>query len=84
MKRVLFISTLFPYPIDNGKKVVIAGLVKYFTEKYGKSNVDYILIGDELSTNNGLYFNNCFKIEKTNFIKKIRNVIWNSLIVKNK
>ena len=30
MKKVIIISSIFPYPVDNGKKVVLNGLLEYF------------------------------------------------------
>jgi glycosyltransferase involved in cell wall biosynthesis len=45
--RLALISPVNPYPVDAGKKVVLAGLVKYFAERLSADAVHYLLIGDE-------------------------------------
>lgn len=45
--RVLFIATQYPYPKDNGKKIILASMLEYFIHKYGSKNVEYILVGNE-------------------------------------
>lgn len=42
---VALISAVDPYPTDAGKKVVLAGFVDYFAERYGPQNVHYIRVG---------------------------------------
>lgn len=44
-ETVGLISAVRPYPIDAGKKVVLAGLIEYFSERFGAKNVHYLLIG---------------------------------------
>lgn len=42
---VALISAVDPYPTDAGKKVVLAGFIDYFAERYGPDNVHYIKVG---------------------------------------
>lgn len=42
---VALISAVDPYPTDAGKKVVLAGFIDYFAERYGPDNVNYIKVG---------------------------------------
>lgn len=42
---VALISAVDPYPTDAGKKVVLAGFVDYFADRYGPDNVHYIKVG---------------------------------------
>src|SRR5690349_16994498 len=42
---VALISAVDPYPIDAGKKVVLAGFIDYFADRYGPDNVHYIKVG---------------------------------------
>lgn len=42
---VALISAVDPYPTDAGKKVVLAGFVDYFADRYGADNVHYIKVG---------------------------------------
>ncbi|ORM37594.1 glycosyltransferase family 4 protein [Williamsia sp. 1135] len=46
-ETVGLISAVRPYPIDAGKKVVLAGLIEYFSERLGPENVHYLLIGGD-------------------------------------
>lgn len=42
---VALISAVDPYPTDAGKKVVLAGFLDYFAERYGPQNVHFIRVG---------------------------------------
>ncbi len=42
---VALVSAVDPYPTDAGKKVVLAGFLDYFAERYGPDNVHYIKVG---------------------------------------
>ena len=42
---VMLVSAVDPYPVDAGKKVVLAGFVDYFRERYGPGGVHYLLVG---------------------------------------
>lgn len=49
-RRIALVSAVNPYPTDAGKKVVLAGLLEYFTERYGPESVHYIHVGaDDVS-----------------------------------
>ncbi len=45
MKMVLFISTVFPLPVDSGKRAVVWCILKYLLEKHGAQQVTYVLLG---------------------------------------
>lgn len=40
----MIISAVYPYPRDNGKRVVLAGLVDYFSDRYGAEALEYVWI----------------------------------------
>jgi len=42
---VVLISPVNPYPVDAGKKVVLAGFISYFVARYGSDRVHYVLPG---------------------------------------
>jgi len=42
----LIISAVTPVPADNGKRVVLAGLVSYLCDRLGPENVHYALVAD--------------------------------------
>lgn len=44
--RVCVVSAVAPYPVDAGKKVVLAGLLDYLADRFGPENVHYVLVGD--------------------------------------
>lgn len=43
---VALISAVDPYPTDAGKKVVLAGFLDYFADRYGPDNVHYVKVGE--------------------------------------
>lgn len=42
---VALVSAVDPYPTDSGKKIVLAGFLDYFAERYGPDEVHYIKVG---------------------------------------
>ncbi|MFT4124617.1 MAG: glycosyltransferase family 4 protein [Gordonia sp. (in: high G+C Gram-positive bacteria)] len=48
---VALISPVDPYPTDAGKKVVLAGFLSYFVERYGRDHVHYIWPGSGRPSN---------------------------------
>jgi glycosyltransferase involved in cell wall biosynthesis len=44
---VVLVSAVDPYPTDAGKKVVLAGFVEYFQDRFGTDAVHYVLIGGQ-------------------------------------
>jgi glycosyltransferase involved in cell wall biosynthesis len=46
MKKIVFISTVLPFPVDTGKRAVLSGILKYLCERYGADRVTYVLLGN--------------------------------------
>jgi hypothetical protein len=42
----MLISTKYPFPADDGKKVVLSGMVRYFVQRFGSQQVSYVAIND--------------------------------------
>lgn len=42
MKKVLFISSKYPYPIDNGNKIMLSGFFEYFSNQLNSSHFYWI------------------------------------------
>ncbi|MCH9666377.1 MAG: glycosyltransferase family 4 protein [Actinomycetia bacterium] len=42
---VALVSAVDPYPTDAGKKIVLAGFLDFFADRYGPDNVHYVKIG---------------------------------------
>lgn len=47
---VVLVSAVDPYPTDAGKKVVLAGFLDYFIERYGADRVHYVKVGSAPQT----------------------------------
>ncbi|AFV02101.1 Glycosyl transferase, group 1 [Dehalobacter sp. DCA] len=47
MTKLLFISTVYPYPEDNGKKVVISGILNFFIKALGIENIQLVVLGQQ-------------------------------------
>ena len=45
VRRIALISAVNPFPVDAGKKVVLAGLLEYFAYRHGADSVHYIHVG---------------------------------------
>ncbi|PAF33987.1 hypothetical protein CHH69_18285, partial [Terribacillus saccharophilus] len=45
--KILFIATTFPYPKDNGKRIILSSIFEYLIEKHGIENIKMCLIGNE-------------------------------------
>src|SRR5919199_2402441 len=85
MKKVVFVSTVFPFPTDDGKKLVVSGILKYLIERYGAGQVTYILLGSEaedLSIKN--FPCRCFALGQPRVLYRLRNILWLALIKRAK
>ncbi|MGH3927673.1 MAG: hypothetical protein ACRDTT_33225, partial [Pseudonocardiaceae bacterium] len=45
-ETVLIVSATAPVPLDNGKRVVLHGMLDYFVDRLGPDNVHYAMLGD--------------------------------------
>ncbi len=45
-ETALIVSATAPVPVDNGKRVVLHGLLDYFVDRLGPDNVHYALLGE--------------------------------------
>jgi glycosyltransferase involved in cell wall biosynthesis len=85
MKRVLFISTVFPFPVDSGKSAVVWGILKYLIEKHGAEQVTYVLLG-----RNGEAFSvtdfpcRYLTLEKPSTLRRLWNIFWFILVRRSK
>jgi glycosyltransferase involved in cell wall biosynthesis len=43
--KVLFLSTVYPYPKDNGKNIILGSILEYLIKLYGEKNITYGIIG---------------------------------------
>lgn len=71
MTRVAIVSTVMPKPVDNGKRVVLSGLLDYFCERVGAGNVHYVVVGPPSETKLGVptHF-----IDRPGAVEKIANL----------
>ena len=44
-RRIAIVSAVNPFPSDAGKKVVLAGLLAYFTDRFGPEAVHFVHVG---------------------------------------
>ncbi|MBU7594463.1 glycosyltransferase [Metabacillus halosaccharovorans] len=82
-KKILFISTVFPYPKDNGKKIILSSILEYFLFKYGEKNVHITLIGNNEVEESNTSFN-IIKIDKPKMLVQLYNVIYYCFLRRNK
>jgi len=85
MKKVVFASTVFPLPIDNGKKLVIWGILKYLIELYGAEQVTYVLLGSENKASSITRLPcKCVVLGKPSTLYRVRNILWYALVRRSK
>ncbi|RGR83287.1 glycosyltransferase [Heyndrickxia coagulans] len=81
-KQVLFITTVYPYPKDDGKKIILSSMLEYYIFKYGIENVHIVLIGEtERNIDSSL---NIIKLKKPSFPRQIFNILTYSILFKSK
>lgn len=78
--KILIVSTIYPYPIDNGKKVTFAGLFEYFVLRFGKRNVRYVVLDNkERKSTPGVFY-----VKKPAFYLQLFNVLFYSFLLRKK
>lgn len=79
--KVLIISSIFPYPKDNGKKIILSSIVEYFLEKYGEESVTYIVVGSFVEEQKNFL---TISLRKPNLSEQLYNLINYTLIKRMK
>ncbi|KML28313.1 glycosyltransferase family 4 protein [Priestia aryabhattai] len=79
--KVLLLTTVYPYPVDNGKKVVLSGILKYLSENF--KNVDVAVIGEQVEEKVDTSVNYLFMGQPNKF-EKIINILNYSFLKKSK
>ncbi|MDJ1474765.1 glycosyltransferase family 4 protein [Bacillus sp. LS15-K4] len=80
--KTLIISTVYPYPKDNGKKIILSSMVEYFISTYGKDNLEYIVL-DKSTILDSTEFK-VTQFEKPSTKEQILNLIKYSMFSKKK
>lgn len=84
--KVIIISAVYPYPIDNGKKVVLAGILDYLSKRYESENIKYLLIqgSSQVKLNEAMPHISCSVLQKPSSFEQLINVIKFSFIKRTK
>jgi glycosyltransferase involved in cell wall biosynthesis len=80
--KVLMVSTQYPYPKDNGKKIILSTILEYFIDRYGAENVEYMILGDNKLPNKTNITVKAFK--KSNTKNQLKNVLLYSALFRRK
>ena len=87
MKKIAVVSSVYPVPIDTGKKVILNGMLSYFIDRFGAENVHWILVGGGLSLDLQDHFSGGVQLHQIlgpSALIKIRNVVLRSLLAGDK
>ena len=85
MKRIVFVSTIFPFPVDNGKRMVVWGILKYLIKKHGAEQVTYVLLGRDGGTFSVTDFPcQYLALEKPKVLRRLWNIFWFTLVGRSK
>ncbi|MEI2463272.1 glycosyltransferase family 4 protein [Niallia taxi] len=84
--KTLIISSMYPYPKDNGKSIIISSILEYLISQFGSENVDYMLIGNEgeVAEKENQQNIEIFQLEKPKFITQLKNLFLYSAIKRDK
>jgi len=84
--RILFVSTVYPYPVDDGKKVILGSMLDFFIEKFGSESIDYLLVdsGNSNKICKDAKLKNIYSVMKPSATEQLKNVIWYSVIKREK
>src|SRR5215217_8041828 len=78
MKKVVFVSTTLPFPVDEAKKVTLSGFLKYLCERYGTEHVSYVLVGpadNEEPSGNGMP-RKLLTVKKPGILAQLWSMFW--------
>lgn len=81
-KKVLYISTIYPYPKDNGKKIILSSMIEYHLMKYGKDNVHFAIVGNTEEINDSRF--HIINISKPKALSQILSIFKHSFILRCK
>ena len=54
MKKVVIVTTQYPWPIDNGKKVILNGLYQYFKARLPSRGLHWVVVGGNGQRDDGV------------------------------
>lgn len=81
--KVLVVSTVLPYPVDSGKKVVLSGFIDYFTARTG-TEIEYFLIGDNCALPPGSPDLKIIVARKPSLARRLLNLLLFSVLLRRK
>ena len=85
MKKVLFIGTVVPFPVDSGKRAVVWGILKYLIEKHGTEQVTYVLLGSYGEAFSITDFPcRYLALAKPSTLRRLWNIFWFILVRRSK
>lgn len=74
MKRIVFISSVYPNPKNNGKRIVLSGILEYLLDIFGINAVTFILVGEHSKSDDALDCN-IIVINKPGTLSRLKNLV---------
>ena len=79
--RVLVASSSFPYPLDIGRKIIIAGFLDYLSGTYGDANITFAYLGDRsVNENQSPLRCRCISLPVDGIGSRLGRAFWYSLV----
>jgi len=75
-KAAIIIANKYPYPTDDGKKVVLKGVLRYLAERFGAERVAYIVVARRPPELHQDLPCETFWVEPPSTLVKLWNVLW--------
>ena len=81
-RRAVVVSPLLPFPIDTGKKMVLAGILRFLVEEYGAANVTWVCVGaaDTTATAAEVPGLRIVVLGGIGRLRQVMNVLWHVLL----
>lgn len=79
-------SAVLPFPVNNGKRVVVSGILRYLVERYGAENVTYILL-DSLkgkAPDKSTMPCACTVLKQPGLLRQLQSLFWHSAVKREK
>lgn len=78
VRKIVFVSTILPFPVDAGKKVVVSGILSYLVERYGADNVTYVLLDSSANEppRKAEMPCKCIVFKQPSLLRRLWNLFW--------
>jgi glycosyltransferase involved in cell wall biosynthesis len=83
--KVVFVSAIYPHPIDTGKKVVVSGMLDYLRQRVGADDLAYVYVGEAPTAEKARSLGaQLICLQLPGVLRRLWNVLWHSVVRRDK